>query len=341
MIRKAYEEAFTSALEMNYDNLKNLSAFTEADQKKGILVLANKLYGMIVNRLTDIDFKEIEQTKGDITEFKYYNRTRESISVLKGLAKQSGDGIVEVEAIETALNNLESNKILFQKGFKADVSFIKYLYNTVAMGIIADIGFMTTVCVEFIKNPNNTVKMEIVNLKKYRSKFYLVHKNLIEFNKSVANKDFEKSVAPLLKIKTNHLFGTGGLATIVSAIPGGQYIAMVAAAILIIKNFVPMMRELAYFFYYFRVSISNYCVLQQKLLEANAEKLKSISSDDKNVEDTIEKQKSIASFFAKVANFFAIKYIPAQNKTEEETKKNAKTTLNDNDINDNPDISLF
>ena len=118
---KGIQEAYEVALDMkSIDTIRTVSSFTEAEQKKSTIVLANKLYGMIVDRLDQIDFKEIEKSEGDITKFKYYNRTRECISVLKGLAKQSGSGVEEIDVIETALNNIESNRLFFIRAYKTD-----------------------------------------------------------------------------------------------------------------------------------------------------------------------------------------------------------------------------
>lgn len=339
---KGIQEAYEVALNMrSIDTIRTVSSFTEAEQKKSTIVLANKLYGMIVDRLDQIDFKEIEKSEGDITEFKYYNRTRECISVLKGLAKQSGSGVEEIDVIETALNNIESNRLFFIRAYKTDCSFIKSLYNTMIMAIISDISFMITVCVEYIKNPDHTVQMEITNLKKFKSKFYLVHKNLRRFNEAVEKGELEKVCSALLKIKSKNMAGELTLIGKLAALPGFQYIAIIAAAIIIIKTFVPIMRELSYFFYFFRTKISDYFFLQQQLLEANALKLKQMSTDDPEKNEKIAKrQEKIAAIFGKIANFFAVKYTPAADKAENNP---GKTTIDKNDVDgdSNEPVVLF
>lgn len=340
---KGIQEAYEVALDMkSIDTIRTVSSFTEAEQKKSTIVLANKLYGMIVDRLDQIDFKEIEKSEGDITEFKYYNRTRECISVLKGLAKQSGSGVEEIDVIETALNNIESNRLFFIRAYKTDCSFIKSLYNTMIMAIISDISFMITVCVEYIKNPDHTVQMEITNLKKFKSKFYLVHKNLRKFNEAVEKGELEKVCSTLLKIKSKNLAGeTTIIGWLTLNVPGFQFIALIAAAIIIIKTFVPIMRELSYFFYFFRTKISDYFFLQQQLLEANALKLKQMSTDDPEKNEKIAKrQEKIASIFGKIGNFFAVKYTPAADKAENDP---GKTTIDKSDVNgdSNEPVVLF
>lgn len=358
MLLKKYQKPFEEALDMkNLDNVKMVTAFTESEQKRATIILADKLYGMIVDKLENIDFKEIEQSQGDVTKFKYYNRTRECIAVLKSIAEQSGTGVDDVKDIETALDNLYANRMLFVKAFKTNVSVIKYLYNTIYMAIIADIGFMTTVCVEFVKNPDHTVEIEISNLMKYKTRFYLIHKNLKNFNESVSKGELEKMAAPLLKIRSKNIMGVPTLGFLF-LIPGSSLIFLGISCISLITCFIPIMRELAYVFFSLRMSISNYCSLQSKLLEANALKIKQKTTGDKkeNIEIS-RRQESIAHFFSKIANFFAIKYIPTENKLETELPKAKFTKLdskeldlidskisksNDNqiDINDEP-VSLF
>lgn len=341
MLQKEYNEFFSEALDMtNTSNVKLVSSFTEADRKQATIILANKLYGMMVHRLEDIDFKEVEQSQGDITRFKQYTRLRECVSTLKGLAKQSGNGIEEVEVISTAIDNLENNKLIFSRGFKLNVSFVKYLYNSIIMAVISDIGFFTTVCVEFIKTPQNTVQMEINNLKRFKTKFYLVHKNLRSFNESVADGDFEKATMPLIKMKSKNFVSAGLLASI----PGGSIITLVIAAVIIVKVFLPMLRELSYLFYAFRTSVANYMLLQKKLLEANALRIKNNTdiNKDSDAKAIVKRQEAIADFFGKIANFFAIKYIPVQNEVEKKAGEDAHTTLDTNDLDNSDDqSSLF
>ena len=50
---KAY---FEETLDLSsYENLNTVLSFTEAEQGNAIMILANKLYNMIVNKLEDID----------------------------------------------------------------------------------------------------------------------------------------------------------------------------------------------------------------------------------------------------------------------------------------------
>lgn len=331
-MRREIQEAFDQLLPKDPDTIMTITSFTEEEHPKAMAVLANKLYGMLVDKLEDTDYKEIEDSEGDITKFKYYAKTRESIAVLKELAIQSGSGEEDVKDIEKALAYLESNKIIFIKGFKLNIHILKYLYNTIVMAIIADIAYFTTVCVEFVKNPDHTVSMEISNVKKYKTKFYMVHEAIRNFNSMVEKKQLEKVANGLMKVKSeNFAAETIAIGTMVKFVLG------VAAAVFVIiaTVIIPTIRELVYLFYAVRVSVSNYCSVQQKLLEANALRIKS----NAGAKDVAERQLKIAAFFDKLSNFFAVKVIPAQKKIDS-TLKGVKPRLTKDEVNGSDDDAL-
>lgn len=330
-MRREIQEVYDELLPKDPNTIMTITSFTEEEHPKAMAVLANKLYGMLVDKLEDIDFKEIEDSEGDITKFKYYTKTRESIAVLKELAIQSGSGEEDVKDIEKALTYLESNKTVFMKAFRLDIHILKYLYNTIVMAIIADIAYFTTVCVEFVKNPDHTVSMEISNVKKYKTKFYMVHESIKNFNGMVEKKQLEKVANGLMKVKSENFATEISTAMFI----GGLLAGAVALFVIVVKVIIPTIRELAYLFFAVRVSVANYCAVQQKLLEANALRIKS----NGGAKDVAERQLKIAAFFEKLSNFFAIKVVPAEKKIDS-TLKGVKPRLTKDEVNGSDDDTL-
>lgn len=330
-MRREIQEVYDELLPKDPNTIMTITSFTEEEHPKAMAVLANKLYGMLVDKLEDIDFKEIEDSEGDITKFKYYTKTRESIAVLKELAIQSGSGEEDVKDIEKALTYLESNKTVFMKAFRLDIHILKYLYNTIVMAIIADIAYFTTVCVEFVKNPDHTVSMEISNVKKYKTKFYMVHEAIRNFNSMVEKKQLEKVANGLMKVKSENFAAEISAAQFIA----GMLATAVALFVIVVKVLIPTIRELTYLFYTVRVSVSNYCAVQQKLLEANALRIKS----NGGAKDVAERQLKIAAFFEKLSNFFAIKVVPAEKKIDS-TLKGVKPRLTKDEVNGSDDDTL-
>lgn len=330
-MRREIQEVYDELLPKDPNTIMTITSFTEEEHPKAMAVLANKLYGMLVDKLEDIDFKEIEDSEGDITKFKYYTKTRESIAVLKELAIQSGSGEEDVKDIEKALTYLESNKTVFMKAFRLDIHILKYLYNTIVMAIIADIAYFTTVCVEFVKNPDHTVAMEISNVKKYKTKFYMVHEAIRNFNSMVEKKQLEKVANGLMKVKSENFAAEISTAQFIA----GVLAAAVSLFVIVVKVLIPIIRELTYLFFSVRVSVSNYCAVQQKLLEANALRIKS----NGGAKDVAERQLKIAAFFEKLSNFFAIKVVPAEKKIDS-TLKGVKPRLTKDEVNDSDGDAL-
>lgn len=330
-MRREIQEAYDQLLPNDPNTIMTITSFTEEEHPKAMAVLANKLYGMLVDKLEDTDFKEIEDSDGDITKFKYYAKTRESIAVLKELAIQSGSGEEDVKDIEKALAYLESNKTVFMKAFRLDIHILKYLYNTIVMAIIADIAYFTTVCVEFVKNPDHTVSMEISNVKKYKTKFYMVHESIKNFNKMVEKKQLEKVANGLMKVKSENFADVITVATYTGIVLAGA----IGVFIILTTVLIPIIRELAYLFFSVRVSVSNYCAVQQKLLEANALRIKS----NGGAKDVAERQLKIAAFFEKLSNFFAIKVVPAEKKIDS-TLKGVKPRLTKDEVDGSDDDAL-
>lgn len=330
-MRREIQEAYDQLLPKDPNTIMTITSFTEEEHPKAMAVLANKLYGMLVDKLEDTDFKEIEDSDGDITKFKYYAKTRESIAVLKELAIQSGSGEEDVKDIEKALSYLESNKTVFMKAFRLDIHILKYLYNTIVMAIIADIAYFTTVCVEFVKNPDHTVSMEISNVKKYKTKFYMVHESIKNFNKMVEKKQLEKVANGLMKVKSENFADVITVATYTGIVLAGA----IGVFIILTTVLIPIIRELAYLFFSVRVSVSNYCAVQQKLLEANALRIKS----NGGAKDVAERQLKIAAFFEKLSNFFAIKVVPAEKKIDS-TLKGVKPRLTKDEVDGSDDDAL-
>lgn len=330
-MRREIQEAYDQLLPKDPNTIMTITSFTEEEHPKAMAVLANKLYGMLVDKLEDTDFKEIEDSDGDITKFKYYTKTRESIAVLKELAIQSGSGEEDVKDIEKALTYLESNKTVFMKAFRLDIHILKYLYNTIVMAIIADIAYFTTVCVEFVKNPDHTVSMEISNVKKYKTKFYMVHESIKNFNKMVEKKQLEKVANGLMKVKSENFADVITVATYTGIVLAGA----IGVFIILTTVLIPIIRELAYLFFSVRVSVANYCAVQQKLLEANALHIKS----NGGAKDVAERQLKIAAFFEKLSNFFAIKVVPAEKKIDS-TLKGVKPRLTKDEVDGSDDDAL-
>ena len=327
-VKKFFDETMDTS---SYEGYSFIFSLTEAEQSNAVMVLANKLYNMIINKIEDIDYREIERSDGDVTKFVQYKRTKECIDTLMTIASQSKAGVEDVAVIKQALQNLEDNKFIFVSGFKNNVSIIKNFYNSILMGIIADIGFMTTVCVEFIKNPDSTMTLEMHNLQEYQTRFGLVHRNLIKFNDACAKGEIAKAFNPLVSKKIAH-------ESIVLGLGIGSLILLAGIIVYII---IPILRDLTYIFFSFRAHLSDWFKLQEELLNANTIRLQSLKAkNDKETKKVIEAQKKWAERMHKISEMLAIKYVPAEKQAVRQSAIDSKTTVKKDEIHDVDDSNI-
>ena len=105
------------------------------------------------------------------------------------------------------------------------------------------------------------------------------------------------------------------------------------------------MRELTFFFYHSRVSISDYFEVQADLLQMNAANIENNSNKPKKEKDKIvSKQLKIADAFRKISNTIGISAKEAEVKTTKEitaTNKKYKTSEVLDSVPDSATSSLF
>ena len=319
MLKTGVLEIFNEALDMHdLEVFKTVHSFNEAEQKNAIVILANRLYRMITNKLEDMDFKEIERSGGDVTRMKNYKQTKECIETLVMIAQESGNGIEETN-------------------------------DTILLAIIADIGFMTTVCVEFIKNPNSTVGLEITNLQTYKTKFYLVHSELVKFNAAVDKGQIDKAFKALVTAKTRHesyemVNVQEGIGDIAKDIGSGVWnttvtigsMAIVGLVGIVAMVVLPILRDLSYLFYSFRAHLSDWFSVQEELLKANEIRLRSMrNTGEVDYKEVADNQRKWANRMGKMADMLAVKYVPAQKNVYKQLEKDSKLKITKDEV-DNP-----
>jgi hypothetical protein len=233
-----------------------------------------------------------------------------------------------VQVIDNALSNLENNSHLFMSGYAGDISIVKMVYETTALGVISALGFMISVCIEYVKTPRKeglTIVLNRTGIRKVKD--HIMYENLIKFNDSCKNGDLEKALNPLISNKVKNLEPTSillGLKVIVA-------IGVLVAAI------IPFLRQMVYFFYASRVRMSTYLDAQADLLEMNANELSNNPNINTVDEKTrvINRQLKIAKLFHVTANKIAIEDRNAENKATSDLKEDNKKYKMD-EVDSNP-----
>ena len=174
----------------DYNTNRVLASLNESEQNSLLLNLTNKLYRMIINKVDDIDYGEIPNTRGDITKLKRYDELRKCIKVLEGIFEQYREDTEPVKVIENAADNIENMRDLFMAGFMAKVEFAETTYNTMTLSVINSVSFMIAVCIEYVKSPKEEGLVTVLNRTGIaKVKDSLVYENLKKFNESCRKGD--------------------------------------------------------------------------------------------------------------------------------------------------------
>ena len=292
---------------------RKLMAMTEAEHNSALTNLTSKLYDQIVKKTHSIDYGEIPKTKGDISKLSNYEDLMDTLGILKGIVKEYKQNTKPIDDISVAIGNLSGRKDMFERAFRYDCELPMLMYNNLVMAVIAGTSFMITSCIEFIKAPRDeTFIIQLDKVAYNKSKDALLYNSLAKFNKSCESGDFDKAMNMIIDKKIRKFTGI--------AVASG-----IVAGIIILVNIIPILRELTYFFFYVKNSISDFFDVQADLLMMNAynvQRNEALNADDKD--EIVEKQLAIANRFRDISNKFAIDRKKAEVEATRDIEKSGK-----------------
>lgn len=306
---------------------KDIMGIMNEETVKGKVLssLTSKLYDAIVDKVGDIDFGTIPSSKGDITEIEDYDKLIGCINLLVDILAEYKQHSNALETINIAIENVKKRKEMYEKAFRYNVEFPMVSYCSTVLSIVSGVSLLISTSIEFIKEPSaEKFDIELNKVGLAKTKDALLFKNLESFNKSCANGTYDKSMDLAISINVKKLTGVDDVAIV------GAVVAFSA----IIINILPVLRELVYFHYKARVSISDYFEVQSELLRMNAYKVKDDATIGKSTrEDIFKKQIKIADVFKKISNKIAL----TNKKSEVEAKREieaSKKKLKSSDLVD-------
>lgn len=305
----------------------------EADQNVVMVSLANKLYKHITDKVDDIDFGTIPNSRGDITKIDNYEELVDCINIITEMLQQYHQSTDSIETITLALQNMIDRKDMFTKAYLLNVEMPIIIYNTMALSIVSSVSFMIASCIEFIKSAdNNGFEISMNKIASAKIRDHLLFNDLKRFNKICANGNLDQSMDYIMKQNANNFVGGASIAF---------GLATSVVIIGLILSIIPIMRELIFFFYYARTKIADYFETQSILLTVNAYNIQNnLTRDDEEKKKIVEKQKKIADAFKKLSNFIKIKDKTSIAKTSNEINKLDKEKYKYNDVLDGiPDSS--
>ena len=319
---KVVNEYFDLSDKETFSYLRSLE---EADQSKILTALTSKLYDKIVEKVDDIDFGDIPKSRGDITKLPNYEKVIDCVNIIKDILINSHQDLESILILENTIRYLKEYKEIFIRGYQLNIEMPMVIYNTTVLSLYSGISVLISSCIEFIKSTDDTgfdIALDKVQLKK--TKDSLLFRNLKMVNSTFENKMLPEALDALLKQNTKNLTGSELFAGVTAT-------AKIIAMVLFI---VPALRELAYYFYYTRVKVSDYFDVQSALLQMNAYNLAAKgSNNEKDIKEIQSKQLKIADLFKRISNALEVKKNKAEVAAEKESK-NFEKKLKINDVTD-------
>ena len=293
------------------DTRKAILSINEEDKSQLAKSLGHRLYDNIIDKVDKIDYGSIPNSKGDITKIENYTQLIDCLNTMEGILVQYKQSTMSTDIIKDAIKNIESRTPLWEKAYAINIELPIVLYNTIVLSIVSSLSFLISSTIDFIKSPGEDMyEVSINSVGAVKTKDNLLFKNLSKFNQSCASGELDKCLDYVFKSNSKQLMGSSSGAMIM----GG------ALMIMLITNIIPILRELIFFFYNSRQSVSDYFAIQADLLQMNAENIRYNSSKSAEEKKNIrKKQLKVVETFRKISNALAIK-----------SKKAEKEAIKDN-----------
>jgi len=353
---KAYEECMTYFDSSDKMTNRILLSVDEGDQSMVMQRLATKLYGYIISKIDGIDFGTIPMSKGDITKIEKYSQLNACLSVLGKILENYKQPTDNVNTVIIAINNLKDRKELFKKAYKLNVELPIVVYNTIALSIVSSVSLLITAHIEFIKLANDDgYDIAFDKASDLKSKDKILFTNLERFNDMCASGELDRSIEYIMensiKLKAEAAVESADLQKITSALnsngllnndttihEGGvlspwitgamsafaahPIISGIVGVVVFVWALILLIRNLIYFFYYYRVKISQMFDSMTALIYMNTTNIQNnLTKSPKEKKDIIAKQNGIAKYFQKLAEYLRVKDSKAEIAAKSDIKK--------------------
>lgn len=200
-INEEYNNFIREMFDLNDDATREALISVDESARENVLAsLSMKFYNDIMNKVDDIDFGTIPDSKGDITKVENYEQMNSCLVTLRGILTEYNQPSTQIDEIETAIGNMIDNTRLFERAFKLKADLPVVIYCTMVLAIVSSISLMITSSIEFIKNPvheNFTIEFHKAGLAKTQNS--MLYQNIVKFNKSVKKGEFASTMEGLLE----------------------------------------------------------------------------------------------------------------------------------------------
>lgn len=336
------------------NTVRALSEASEDNQSQILTALTSRLYDMIVEKADQIDYSTISKSRGDITKIEKFDQLQECVDLIRKIVIEYKQSTKSVDVVNTAIENMKKRTDLFKKAFSVDSPIPKMLYNNIALAIVNSVSFLIATCIEYVKSPTaETFEMALDVVAYNKTMNHLLFKTLNDFNEGCKSNEFDEALKLCLKkrivanesaeieVKDDTPYFTPEEIeddeeivhddeAVDEAFFPDIFRGIASGLIFILKCFIPIIRNIVYFFYSTRQTITDFFNVNAGMLEMNAYQLQYNNNMDADKKDKVyQRQMKIAGKFRNIANKFAIDNANASKnaekiKNEEDRKYNVE-----------------
>ena len=311
-----------------------LVKINEGDQSQVLSSLASKLYKNIIDKVGDIDYGTIPDSKGDITKIPNFMEMLECLDTIGSIIEQYNQSPDSVNIIREAIENLKDSKKIWEKGFAIKSEIPMLFYTNISLAIVSSVNLLLSTTIDFVNDPENKTFESVLDKNRlHKSKDTLLLKNLEAFNKSYRKKDIEKVMTNLMKVQAQVAESVVEEKGLIKKTLEIAKLSLTAVKMILLV--IPILHELVYLFYSTKQNLSDFFDMQANVITMNAEKVKTNAAKSKEEKEKIyKKQMKAAESFRKISNALAIKFSKGEMNANKMIKDDDKPNYKVDDVVD-------
>lgn len=299
----------------------------EAAQANLSNAVLDNMLKLTIGKYSKIDFSEISRSKGNFKQCSFYKNLTECIATLDKINKVTGK-LELIDTVKTTLTNIETFRPQFENGFKHNDALTVMMYNSICYAIMEITTYLLATSLSFTKKLDG--QEYSVNIKELDKKTVPLISAVQSFNNACSNgnilkffnlskEELNESVSMLNESNVlEWILGTGSnmlkkskvhekILDFISdhdrGIKKTATIGFVGILVIVLLSlFIPTIREIIYWIYRCRHTISESARVQAEFLKCNIAVLESSGADEK----IIAKQKAAVERFEYLANKIGI-----------------------------------
>ena len=289
------------------DDKQFMRGMSKEDVNQINATLVQKLYESVLKH-NKCDFGDIPKSKGDISKVKGIYDCKECLSLLKELHGKHGIPTTDITTVELSISVLLRHKRQFETGFKLNNEYLIILYNTIVMAIMDGTSMLIADYTNYMVTPND-VEYDGVT-KRHKKRGTVSIESLGKFNSLDASGSLDTTINAILSGLTKSSAGTRGKEKVTestSALLFGSIATITAVALISVKAIVTLLREMIFYFYHLKVSLSDYLDTQATFLEMNRLAVENSNRPASQKKEIIKKQERVILKLRRISDKLKIK----------------------------------